>query len=72
MEQNIVDRVSGQVFRQFPEVRGCIPKIRSQAAGQYLLIYEGSAAAADGKTIRRVVRVVVRQDGTISKITTSR
>jgi hypothetical protein len=72
MERSIVDQVSGQIFRQFPEVRGCIPKIKNQSAGQYLFIYEGKGTAADGKTIHHIVRVVVRQDGSISKITSSR
>jgi hypothetical protein len=72
MESNILDRVSRQVFSQFPEVKGCTPKVRNQAGGQYLLIYEGKGKTADGKMITRVVRVVVHADGTIGKITTSR
>jgi hypothetical protein len=72
MEKSKIDQVSGQVFRQFPEVRGCSPKIKNQSVGQYLFIYEGNGTTADGKTIRHIVRVVVREDGSISKITSSR
>ena len=60
-----------QVYKKFPEVNGVLPRERAQGS-QTLLIFEGSAQTANGKTIKRVVRVVVSDEGKIVKTTTSR
>jgi len=60
-----------QIYQKFPEVHGVIPKERAMGT-QTLLIFEGSAQTANGKSIKRTVRVVVSEDGKILKTTTSR
>jgi hypothetical protein len=61
-----------QVYRRFPEVAGIQPRVQDQPGDQLLLIFHGSAKAADGKSIPRIIRVVVNQAGKIVKMTTSR
>jgi hypothetical protein len=61
-----------QVYRRFPEVSGTQPRVQEQPKDQLLLIFHGSAKAADGRSIPRTVRVVIGADGRIVKMTTSR
>ncbi|MBE0699718.1 MAG: hypothetical protein IH586_22560 [Anaerolineaceae bacterium] len=61
-----------QVYRRFPEVAGKQPRVQSQSGDQLLLIFHGSAKTADGRSIPRIIRVVVSPDGKIVKMTTSR
>jgi len=72
MEEHIINSVSSQIYRQFPEVHGSRPKVKALTATQSLLIFEGKAKTADGKQISRAVRVVVDENGKIVKVTTSR
>ncbi|MEN6408951.1 MAG: hypothetical protein ABFD44_04470 [Anaerolineaceae bacterium] len=72
MEARLLESICRQIYRQFPEVAGSKPKITPQDSTHTLLIFSGKAAAADGKTISRVVRVVVNEKGKILKTTTSR
>lgn len=61
-----------QVYKRFPEISGVQPRVQNQPGDQLLLIFQGSARAADGKTIPRIIRVVVSPAGKIVKMTTSR
>ena len=81
MDAKLLKSISTQVYRRFPEVEGSQPKVQTQAAPQaksasaspnYLIIYQGSAAGPNGKSISRIVRVVANAQGKILKITTSR
>ena len=82
MDTKLLNSISSQVYRRFPEVEGSHPKVQTQAAPQavksasaspnYLIIYQGSAAGPNGKSISRIVRVVANAQGKILKITTSR
>ena len=84
LSQKQVQSISQTVFRKFPEMAGQPPTIRPQAGpaakaagakagpAHYLLTFKGSAAAPDGKVLRRLVRVVVEESGKIVKISTSR
>ena len=60
------------IYKQFPEVNGIEPKIRQQGSSHHLLIFHGAAETADGRHIPRTVRVVVDDNGSITKVTTSR
>jgi hypothetical protein len=71
MDHSLISTICSQVYQKFPEVRGVQPSILEQGAG-HLLVFKGKVTAADGKTISRVVRVVVSPDGKIGKISTSR
>ena len=71
MDQTLVASICSQVYQKFPEVRGIKPTVQLQGTG-HLLIFKGKAATADGKSMPRIVRVVVDADGKIGKMTTSR
>jgi len=81
MDSKLVDSISKKIYKQFPEVSGKKPKVRSQASnsgnkskstGTYLLTYQGKANVQGGKTINRYIRVVADDRGKIIKISTSR
>ena len=72
MERKVLDQVCTQIYRQFPEVKGKRPTVRTYAVNKHLLIFNSKATTADGKNIPRTIRVVVSEDGKIDKITTSR
>lgn len=72
MEKQLLSSICDQIYRKFPEVSGKQPRVQQQPADQTLLIFTGSATAADGRKIARTVRVVVNQSGKIVKVSTSR
>jgi len=72
MDKNVLNSICSQVYSRFPEVKGSHPSIQSHGDSGEILIFKGKATGADGKSIPRVVRVVVSKDGHISKMTTSR
>jgi hypothetical protein len=72
MDDKSKDKVCSSVYRQFPEMRGAHPTVKSLPGGKYQLIFHGKAEAADGKTIERTVRVAADENGKILKLSTSR
>ncbi len=72
MDSKIVEKISGQISRQFPEVADARPSVQAQGEDNFLLIFKGAATTADGKKIARTVRVVATASGKIIKVTTSR
>ncbi len=76
MDKALIQQVSRQVARSFPEMTGVAPTVRHQpaerGAGQYLLIYKGKAELPGGRTLQRIVRVVVDEQGRILRMSTSR
>jgi hypothetical protein len=81
MDPKLVNTISKQVYRRFPEMDGKKPKVRRQATSKgnnsdsettFLLTYLGKAKVQGGKTINRYVRVVANDKGKIIKISTSR
>ena len=86
LDAKILNTIVNQVKRQFPEIAGSKPNVRVQHPPQaknpslaqentpplYLVTFRGTAATPEGKSIPRLVRVVVNADGKILKITTSR
>jgi len=81
IDTKLLNLISSQVYRRFPEVQGSHPKVQVQATPQaksnpasstYLITYRGSATTLNGKSIPRIVRVVANDQGKILKITTSR
>jgi len=86
LDTKTLTAITKQVQRQFPEVAGCKPSVRVQHApqaknpspilqqypSQYLVTFRGTATSPEGKSIPRLVRVVVNAAGKIIKITTSR
>lgn len=81
MDAKLINSISSQIYRRFPEVSGSEPKVQRQSgsatkgnsdSATYLLTYHGKATTSDGKSIARTVRVVVDSRGKILKVTTSR
>ncbi len=72
MDAKILKAVCKQVYQQHPEVRGVLPKVKPQATGCYLLIFEGYAATDNGHTIKHTIRAVVSAQGKITKLSSSR
>ncbi len=72
MDSSALDRVCQSVYRQFPELRGVRPSVKSQSGGNSLLIFSGHAKTADGKSLSRTVRVTAAENGNILKLSTSR
>ncbi len=77
MDSKTVNSVCSQIYRRFPDVNGVRPKIQTlpiagQAASTYLLVFKGTATTADGKTLARIVRATVDEQGKILKVTTSK
>jgi hypothetical protein len=81
MDKKLVNSISRQIYKQFPEFDGKKPKVRRRTSPKsnhsnqkitYLLTYQGTSKVQGGKTINRYVRVVADQNGKIIKTTTSR
>jgi hypothetical protein len=72
MNQQILASLCAQVYRRFPEVVGSRPDVQDRPGSQYLLIFRGSAKAADGRTIAHTVRIVANAAGKIVKASSSR
>ncbi len=72
MDSKLVEKISGQIYRQFPEVSGAHPSVQAQGEDTFLLVFKGSGTTADGKRIPRTVRVVASGSGKVIKVTTSR
>ena len=72
MQKELIDEICKDIYRQFPEVDGKKPKVRAQGSSHSLLIFHGAAETADGRRIPRTVRVVVDNNGSVTKVTTSR
>lgn len=71
LDSDVLKKVTAEVYRQHPAVRGSAPKVRSYSADQYLVIFQSSSKAADGKSIPTTVRAVVSVSGRIVKLSTS-
>ena len=78
MKRNIVQKISKEIYRRFPEFSGVSPKIKEQQASKssgsptYLLTFNTKVSLPDKKTMTRWVRVVADDTGKILKTTTSR
>ena len=75
MDEKTLSSICDQVYHRFPEVNGIRPKLQSMSKGatsQHVLIFSTKATAANGKSLPRVVRVVVSSDGKIVKMSTSK
>jgi hypothetical protein len=85
MKQEIIQSISKEIYRRFPEVTGARPKVRPLAndpsvaqaksispTTAYLFTFTSQASVFEDKTITRWVRVVVSEQGKILKISTSR
>lgn len=81
MDGKALDAVCKQVYRRFPEVAGCRPRVQAQGVtsrtsgstkSNFLLIFHGKGITEDGRTLTRTIRVVADEKGKILKVTSSR
>jgi hypothetical protein len=84
IDSKTLNQITQQVQARFPEVNGCLPKVRPQPTPKtnnpvgatptprYLVTYRSQSALPSGEHIVRWIRVVVEAQGKIVKITTSR
>jgi hypothetical protein len=75
MDAKTLSSICDQVYQKFPEVNGVRPKLQAMSKGQvsqHVLIFSSTATASNGKSMNRVVRVVVGSDGKIVKMSTSK
>jgi hypothetical protein len=84
MEPKIVEMISKNIHRRYPEVSGIKPTVRKQSLpksaqskiiatkSNFLLTYKKNSRGPMGKSIPRWVRVVATPKGKIVKITTSK
>lgn len=75
MDDRELSTICDQVYNRYPEVNGVRPKLQPMAKGgvsQQILIFTGKAKAENGKSISRIVRVVVGSNGKIVKMSTSK
>jgi len=71
----IVQSVSAQVFRQYPELKGIHPDVHWTQNGETKrcsLIFQTTVKTATGKNLHRRIKVVTNADGKIQKISSSR
>lgn len=77
MQRDMLATVTHQVARSFPEMANVRPTVRRQEGSSggpehFLLVYKGRAELPDGRTIHRIVRVVVDESGRIVRMSTSK
>lgn len=73
MNEEAVQKVTKVVIRQFPEMDGVQPAIKSQPEDDiFVVTYKGTADLPDGKVMKRIVRVVADGTGEVLRISTSR
>jgi hypothetical protein len=85
MDQKLLQTVSQEVYRRFPELIGRRPRVQAIRPGQnrsngdsfpedakHLLVFSARATTSTGKQMPYIVRVVVNEQGKILKISSSR
>jgi hypothetical protein len=76
MNKQIIEKVSRDVYKNFPELSGSPPQVSMPKTpgpdATYILTYKGNATQPDGKRIPRSVRVVANAQGKILRMSTSR
>lgn len=72
MEKGASEKVNQAVYRQFPYLQGVEPEETAMENGQFLLIFKGCGATADGHSLPITLRVVSDKEGNILKFTSSR
>jgi len=84
MDSKIIQSISQEVYRRFPDLRGRSPRVQTRRstaarpglrllgrAETFLLVYQGTKKTSTGKALPYSVRVVVDGSGNILKISMS-
>ncbi|MFV1949541.1 MAG: hypothetical protein ACC633_06360 [Anaerolineales bacterium] len=75
MKAKYIDKVSDEVYRKHPDLKGVKPKITPREgvkSSDTLLVYQKKVSGPGGKSINRIVRAVADETGKIKKISTSK
>jgi hypothetical protein len=77
MNNAVVQKISKEIYRRFPDFSGTRPKIRQQTYPNgsrviYLLTFQKSFKLETDQTIIRWIRVSTTSEGKILKVSTSR
>jgi hypothetical protein len=76
MEERAIKKVTRKVIRQFPEMKGAQPTVRRRSGSgkkqHFELTYKGKVEVPGGRTLRRVVRVVADDSGSVIRMSTSK
>lgn len=76
MEDRAIKKVTRKVTKQFPEMKGAKPTVRRRSSSgnkiQFELTYKGKVEVPGGRTLRRVVRVVADESGSVIRMSTSK
>lgn len=74
MNKESVEKITRTVVRQFPEMDGVTPAVKSENGNgeRYLVTYKGASDLPDGNTLKRIVRVVANENGDVIRMSTSR
>ncbi len=71
LQAEAIERVSKQVVRDYPEMRGARPSISGQGTN-FVLTYRGKVRTSSGAEMSRIVRATADEDGRVIKISTSK
>lgn len=75
MKAKLIDKISEEVYRKHPDIKGVKPKItprEGDTSEDTLLVYKKKVSGPGGKKINRIVRAVADEKGKIKKISTSK
>jgi hypothetical protein len=75
LKAKMIDKVSAEVYRKHPDIEGVKPTVtprEGSSSSDTLLVYQKKVSGPGGKSINRIVRAVVSEDGEIKKISTSK
>ncbi len=75
MKAKLIDKISEEVYRKHPDIKGVKPKItprEGDTSEDTLLVYKKKVSGPGGKKINRIVRAVADGKGKIKKISTSK
>jgi len=72
MKEELVKKISDEIYKQFPYLKDSKPVISSVDENTFRLIYKGQATTESNFPISLIVRVVADSSGKILKLTTSR
>lgn len=77
MDEKMIEKITSQVRKKFPEIALQKPSIKTQKGGKddeerFLLTYTGRAQLPNGREMKRIVRVVADDRGRVLKMSTSK
>jgi hypothetical protein len=75
LKAKLIDKISTEVYRKHPDFKGVKPKVaprKGVESADTLLVYQKKVSGPGGKSISRIVRAVVDENGKIKKISTSK